>query len=70
MKNGDTIAFSPGASVYWTQTTNFRWLRRRVKLDPFYFPDETIILVLQQCWQGSDGTQDWKDVPTVDEGQP
>jgi hypothetical protein len=65
-----TMDGTPWPSVMFSATTQFRWARRTVKLDPFFFPDETVTTVLQQMYQGSDGTQRWEDVPIVDETKP
>jgi hypothetical protein len=64
-----TLDGTPGNWVTLIATTQFRWLRRTVELHPFYSPNTGTALVLQQMYQGSDGTQQWQDVPTVDETQ-
>lgn len=48
----------------WSLTTQLRW-KQRLKQHGNGTAED--ITVLQQMWQGSMGTQEWKDVPTETE---
>lgn len=53
--------------VRYTPTMDLRFVRRKVKLDPFYQPNVAEVRVLQQRHIGSDGSTRWYDVPMIDE---
>ena len=44
---------------YWVPTSVLRW--KRIPIDKLSYTK-----VLQQMWQGSRGTQEWKDIPEED----
>ena len=51
-----------------TPTMHLRFVRRTVKLDPFYQPNTAIVRALQQLHLGDDGlTERWLDVPDAGE---
>jgi hypothetical protein len=59
---------TPGQSGYWVCTPQLRWFHRRDVIERI--GSVTIgknRRVLQQLWQGSDGTQKWEDVPEEQE---
>lgn len=68
MSNYTQVPLPEGAPEYvsesFTATNQLRFVRREV-------PSErnagcmTHISILQQMWQGSNGTQKWQDVPMV-----
>ena len=53
--------------VNFVKTVHLRFVRRTEHLPEFYDPPTATFKVLQQMWQGSDGTQIWEDVPLEDE---
>jgi hypothetical protein len=55
----DVINYSP--------TMDLRFVRRVIKLDPFYKPNEAVARILQQRFTGDDGSERWIDVPETDE---
>lgn len=55
------IAASMGES--WSATPQLRYVERQSAS----WMDEPTHIVLQQLWQGSNGSQKWEDVPTVRE---
>ena len=48
---------------FWTITNQLRWKMKHNPNNWNDLPEK----VLQQLWQGSKGSQEWKDVPTVNE---
>ncbi len=59
-----TDAMSYEYPEYWSCTNELRWLKRTIEMDINLEVVRTIS-ILQQKWQGSKGTIEWKDVPTV-----
>ena len=46
---------------YWKPTSILRWEKHYTSIDRVNYDK-----VLQQMWQGSLGTQEWRDVPEED----
>lgn len=55
----NTMIVSSQVIEYWQPTSVLRW--KRISIDKLSYNK-----VLQQMWQGSSGTQEWKDVPEED----
>lgn len=55
----NTMIVSSQVTEYWKPTSVLRW--KRVPIDKLSYNK-----VLQQMWQGSSGTQEWRDVPEED----
>lgn len=53
--------------IHYKPTLELRFVRRKVKLDPFYHPNTAEVRVLQQMHIGTDGSTRWYDVPMIDE---
>lgn len=69
--SSEIIPKSDDGVVFYTRTMELRFLGREVDLSAFYSPRTAISYVLQQRWQGSDGSSRWEDVPYVkDEPTP
>lgn len=57
----NTMIVSSQVTEYWKPTSVLRW-RKEYTNNQMTSYDK----VLQQMWQGSLGTQEWKDVPEED----
>ncbi len=57
--SSEVVTFSP--------TMDLRLVRRTIKLDPFYRPNEAVVLILQQRFVGDDGSERWIDIPETQE---
>lgn len=55
----NTMIISSQVTEYWEPTSVLRW--KRIPIDKLSYNK-----VLQQMWQGSSGTQEWKDIPEED----
>jgi len=53
--------------ITYVPALDLRFVRRTVKLNPFYYPNTAVERVLQQRFVGDDGSERWIDVPEVDE---
>jgi hypothetical protein len=54
-------------TIHYTPTADLRFVRRIIKLDPFYKPNEAVARILQQRFAGDDGSERWIDVPECQE---
>lgn len=55
--------------VNYTATMDLRFVRRTVKLDPFYNPNTAVVRILQQRFTGNDGSERWIDIPETTEAE-
>ena len=61
----DTDIISSIDATYYWQTMNLRYAKRQIIIDDNTVKEE---LLLQQMWQGDDGTQKWEWVEIFDNG--
>lgn len=55
--------FHEGVGVNWTATNQLRFVERHETFSRDGEHYARLVKVLQQMWQGSNGTQKWEDVP-------